>query len=192
MIASFKVKYFVVALISLSLLYSNTLNAQNTKKNMKNLYDFTVESISGEPFELSSLKGKKVMIVNTASECGLTPQYSALEELYKEMDKDKFVIIGFPSNDFAGQEPGSNEEIAAFCEKNYGVSFPMMSKIHVKGDEIHPLYSWLTNKSENGLSDYEVKWNFHKFLVDENGKLVKDVQPQTLPTEPEIVDWIQK
>lgn len=186
-----KATIFLAAIFSVCLFNTNGLYAQNTKR-MKNLHDYKVETIAGDSFDLSSLEGKKVMIVNTASQCGLTPQYSALEELYNEMDKDKFVIIGFPSNDFAGQEPGTNEEIAAFCQKNYGVSFPMMSKIHVKGSDIHPLYSWLTKKSENGVSDHEVKWNFHKFLVDENGSLVKDVSPQTLPTEPEIVDWIQK
>lgn len=158
---------------------------------MKTLYDFDAQTIEGDEFDFSSLKGKKVMLVNTASECGLTPQFASLEELFQEFGPDKFEIIGFPSNDFAGQDPGTNEEIANFCSKNYGVSFRMMSKISVKGESISPIYAWLTQKSQNGVGDFEVKWNFHKFLIDENGKLVTDIGPQTLPTSIEIIEWIQ-
>ena len=165
--------------------------AQSTN-TMKTLYDFTASTIDGTPYDFSTLMGKKVMIVNTASECGLTPQYESLEELYQEFGNSDFEIIGFPANNFAGQEPGSNEEIAAFCSKNYGVSFTMMSKISVKGADIHPIYQWLTSASENGVADYEVMWNFHKFLIDENGKLVKDIKPQTLPTDAEVIDWISQ
>lgn len=168
------------------------VQAQQKNDQMKTLYDFTVEAIDGSKFDLADLKGKKVMIVNTASECGLTPQYEGLEELYQAKKDDGFVIIGFPANNFGAQEPGSNEQIAAFCQKNYGVSFPMMAKISVKGDDMHPLYKWLTTKTQNGSADHEVAWNFHKFLVDENGHLVKEIQPQTLPADPEIVDWIEK
>jgi glutathione peroxidase len=123
----------------------------------KSFYDFTVKDIEGNDFELSSLKGKKVMVVNTASKCGLTPQYEKLQWLYEKYGGNDFVIIGFPANNFLNQEPGSDEEIATFCEVNYGVTFPMMSKISVKGDDIHPLYQWLTQKSKNGRMDSEVK-----------------------------------
>lgn len=162
------------------------------KAMMKTLYDFEITGLDGQPFDLSSLKGKKVLIINTASECGLTPQYEQLQELYDTHGGAEFEIIGFPSNDFGAQEPGSDGEIASFCQKNYGVTFPMMSKIAVKGEEIHPIYQWLTQKSENGVGDFEVKWNFHKFLVDENGHLVKEVQPQTLPIDEEILSWVTK
>lgn len=157
---------------------------------MKTLHDFTIETLDGGTFDFASLKGKKVLIVNTASECGLTPQYQQLQELYEAKGGDQFEIIGFPSNDFGAQEPGSNEQIASFCQKNYGVTFPMMTKVHVKGEGISPIYSWLTSKAENGVSDYEVQWNFHKFLIDEEGNLVKEVTPQTLPTDEEILSWI--
>lgn len=159
-------------------------------KAMKTLHDFTVKDINGNDFHLSSLKGKKVLVVNTASECGLTPQYAQLQELYDNYGGDRFEIIGFPSNDFAGQEPGSEAQIAAFCEKNYGVTFPMMAKVSVKGADMNPLYRWLTSESENGVSDYEVQWNFHKFLVDEKGNLVRDLSPQTLPLDEAVLTWV--
>ncbi len=158
----------------------------------KNFHDFTVEDIYGESYPLSQLKGKKVLVVNTASKCGLTPQYKGLEELYEKYGGDNFVIIGFPSNDFAGQEPGSNEEIAEFCQVNYGVTFPMMSKITVKGEEIHPLYKWLTEEQENGVEDSKVSWNFQKYLIDEDGNLVGHVPPRKKPDCNEIVSWIEK
>jgi glutathione peroxidase len=153
-------------------------------------YDFTVEDIDGNAFKLSELKGKKVLVVNTASKCGNTPQYAQLEQLYKTYGNENFVIIGFPANNFGNQEPGSNEEIAEFCEKNYGVTFPMMSKISVKGDDIHPLYQWLTQKSKNGKLDSEVTWNFQKYLVDENGQLVDMVEPRTKPDTEKILSWV--
>lgn len=155
-----------------------------------NLYDFKVDQINGEPFDLSSLKWKKVLVVNTASECGLTPQYEQLQALYEETSRDEFMIIGFPSNDFGAQEPGANTKVAAFCQKNYGVTFPMMSKIAVKGSEQHPLYAWLLEESKLNGGAEEVAWNFHKFLIDEKGNFVKDVHPKTLPNATEITDWI--
>jgi len=127
------------------------------------------------------------LIVNTASECGYTPQYKQLEELYKQYGGDTFTIIGFPANNFGGQEPGSDEQIAAFCEKNYGVTFPMMSKISVKGNDEHPLYKWLTSKELNGVSNGEVKWNFHKFLIDENGKWYAELSSKVSPLNEEII-----
>lgn len=163
----------------------------NPNEPMKTFHDFKVKSIDGKNVDLSQFKGKKVLVVNTASKCGLTPQYEKLEKLYKEYGGDKFVIIGFPANNFLGQEPGSNEEIAAFCKKNYGVSFPMMEKISVKGKDQHELYQWLTNKSLNGVSDATISWNFHKFLIDENGKWVKSINAQTDPLDKEIIDWIK-
>ena len=158
----------------------------------KSFYDFTVKDIAGNDFPLSQLKGKKVLVVNTASKCGLTPQYEDLEALFEKYGGDDFVIIGFPSNDFAGQEPGTNEEIAAFCKLNYGVTFPMMSKITVKGDEIHPLYKWLTEASENGVEDSKVSWNFQKYMIDKDGTLVGHVPPRKKPDCKEIVNWITK
>lgn len=156
----------------------------------KSLHSFTVETISGEAFDLAKLKGKKVMVVNTASKCGLTPQFELLEKLYRQYKNRNFVIVGFPANNFMNQEPGTNEEIIEFCTQNYGVSFPMMSKISVKGNDIHPLYQWLTQKSENGVLDSKVTWNFQKFLIDENGNLVKSIPPREKPNSDEIVSWI--
>jgi glutathione peroxidase len=157
----------------------------------KSFYDFNAKTIDGENFPLSQLKGKKVMIVNVASKCGLTPQYAALQELYLKYEKENFVIIGFPSNDFMNQEPGTNEEIKEFCTLNYGVTFPMMEKISVKGENIDPLYKWLTTKSENGKEDAEVSWNFQKFLIDENGNWIKSINPKINPMNQEIIDWIE-
>lgn len=158
---------------------------------MKSLYDFKTKSLDGKDFELSSLKGKKVLIVNTASKCGLTPQYKELEELYKNYGGDKFVIIGFPANNFASQEPGTNSEIKEFCTLNYGVTFPMMSKISVKGDDMDPIYQWLTQKKQNGFKDSEVQWNFQKYLIDEKGQLVDVVEPKASPKSDKILSWIK-
>jgi glutathione peroxidase len=157
----------------------------------KNFYDFTVKTIDGKDFRLSSLKGKKVLVVNVASKCGLTPQYKLLQELYEKYGPDKFVIIGFPANNFGKQEPGSNEEINDFCKLNYGVTFQMMAKISVKGDDIAPLYKWLTSKNENGHSDAEVTWNFQKFLIDEKGEWQSFYEPKTSPLDKSITSRIE-
>jgi len=157
----------------------------------QSIHQFKVEDINGQTFDLASLKGKKVMIVNTASKCGLTPQYEQLEKIYQQYKDKGFTIIGFPANDFMSQEPGSNEEIESFCQKNYGVSFPMMSKISVKGKDIAPIYEFLTSKKYNGLEDNKVKWNFQKYLIDEQGKLVKVIAPTTKPDDAEIIGWIE-
>lgn len=156
----------------------------------QNFHDFTVTTIDGDEFKLSSLKGKKVMVVNTASKCGLTPQYEDLEALYKQYGGEKFEIVGFPANNFMKQEPGTDEEIKEFCTKNYGVTFPMMSKISVKGEDMHPLYQWLTQKKLNGFEDSSVSWNFQKYLIDEDGKLVKVISPKTKPNDKEILNWL--
>ena len=131
------------------------------------------------------------MIVNTASECGYTPQYKDLQELYEKYKSHNFVIIGFPANNFGEQEPGTNDQIATFCKKNYDVTFPMMSKISVKGDDMHPLYQFLTQKKKNGVMDSEVKWNFQKYLINEDGTLEKWISHKTLPTDPDIIHWIE-
>lgn len=178
-------------LIAAFALFTMQCDGQPKTGPMKSLHDFKVEDLSGAPFDLGTLKGKKVIVVNTASKCGLTPQYKELEALYREYKDKGLVIIGFPANDFMSQEPGTNEEIAEFCERNYGVSFPMMAKVSVKGKQMHPVYAFLTQKSQNGLSDNDVEWNFQKYLIDENGKLVKVISPRTAPTDPEIVNWIK-
>lgn len=158
-----------------------------TMTETKSFHNFTVTDINGESFDLSSLKGKRVLVVNTASECGFTPQYEDLQKLYEQYGGENFTIIGFPCNQFGGQEPGSNEEIKAFCQKNYGVSFPMMDKVDVKGDGQHPLYAWLTNKEQNGVDDASVSWNFNKFLIDENGQWVEHFGSMKNPLSDEIV-----
>lgn len=169
----------------------STKEKLTTMDNLKSIYEFKVETISGDTLDLATLKGKKVLIVNTASKCGLTPQFEQLEALYQQYKDQNFVIIGFPSNDFMGQDPGTNEEIAEFCQLNYGVSFPMMAKVVVKGKDKHPLYQYLTEKAHNQIDDFDIEWNFQKFLINENGTIDKVVSPRTLPNTPEIVDWIK-
>ena len=136
----------------------------------KTAYDYKLSTIQGADFDLSAFKGKKILLVNTASACGLTPQYKQLEELYENY-KDKLEVVGLPCNDFAGQEPGSEKEIEKFCETNFGVTFPLTAKVKIKGDDVNPLYQFLTKKELNGYADSEVQWNFQKYLVDENGHL---------------------
>jgi glutathione peroxidase len=154
-------------------------------------YSFKVKTLEGGDFDFASLKGKKVMIVNTASKCGYTPQYADLEELYQQYG-DKLVILGFPANNFMNQEPGSASEIRQFCTENYGVTFQMMDKISVKGNDMHPLYKWLTSKEKNGVMDSEVKWNFQKYLIDENGKLVDVLYSKEKPGSEKVIAWLSK
>jgi len=176
-------KTFSIAMI---MLLSGLLSfAQQT-----NFHSFKTKTIDGKAFDLASLKGKKVLVVNTASKCGLTPQYKDLQELYLKYGGDKFVIIGFPANNFLSQEPGSNSEIKQFCTDNYEVTFPMMQKISVKDDDIDPIYKWLTSKSLNGKMDAEVSWNFQKFMIDENGNFVDMASPRTKPSDEKIIKWI--
>ncbi|MEA4918361.1 glutathione peroxidase [Proteiniphilum sp.] len=156
----------------------------------KTLYNFTVKDIDGNDFSLATLKGKKVLVVNVASKCGLTPQYEQLQELYEKYKHLNFTVIGFPANNFMGQEPGSNLEIKEFCTTKYGVTFPMMEKISVKGKDQAPLYKWLTEKSENGVLEQEVIWNFQKFMIDEEGHLVGVVMPKESPMNEKILNWI--
>ena len=153
------------------------------------IYDFKVPSLDGGSIDFSAYKGKKILIVNTASECGFTPQYAELQELYKKYS-DKLVIVGFPANNFGGQEPGSNSEIKTFCVKNYGVTFPMAEKVSVKGDDIHPVFKYLVSESEKlGVHD-PIKWNFTKFLVDEKGKLVAVFESKVKPMSEEITKYL--
>lgn len=152
-------------------------------------YDFKVKTIDGKDFDFASLKGKKVMVVNTASKCGFTPQYKELEALYENY-QDNLVIIGFPANNFGNQEPGTAAEIKSFCTANYGVTFPLMEKISVKGDDMAPIYKWLTSKAKNGVMDSEVKWNFQKYLIDEKGKLVDVIYSKEKPNSDKILAWI--
>ncbi len=147
------------------------LFAATTTLSAQSIHNFTVKSIDGKDIKMSSFKGKKILIVNTASKCGYTPQYESLEKVYEQY-KDKLVIIGFPCNQFGGQEPGSNEEIVEFCKKNYGVTFPLADKVDVKGTNTAAIYQWLTQKSKNGVLDASISWNFNKFLLDENGKMI--------------------
>lgn len=190
-------KNIAILICSALFMTAPQIQAQTSHKPKKdvmtkeNIYQFKVEDLSGDTFDFASLKGKKVMIVNTASKCGLTPQYKDLEAIYKEYKDKGFVIVGFPANNFASQEPGTNKEIETFCQQNYGVTFPMMNKVSVKGDDMCEIYKFLTQKSKNGLQDSEVEWNFQKYLINEKGELVKVIKPKTLPTDPEIIKWIK-
>lgn len=169
----FKVMFTVMALMSVTAF-------------PQGFYDFKVKTLEGQSFDFASLKGKKVMIVNTASKCGFTPQYKDLEALYEKYQDGNFVIIGFPANNFLGQEPGTASEIREFCTKNYGVTFPLMEKISVKGKDMHPVYQWLTQKSKNGVMDSEVKWNFQKYLIDEKGNLVDVLYSKEKPDSEKV------
>ncbi|MFA9194997.1 glutathione peroxidase [Flavobacterium sp. FBOR7N2.3] len=188
-------KNLLLMVCSLFLVFCGTIQAQN--KNSKavdaqSIYQFKVKNLYGETFDFATLKGKKILIVNTASKCGYTPQYEQLEAIYKTYKAQGFTVIGFPANNFNSQEPGSNEEIASFCKLNYGVSFPMMDKISVKGADMSPIYQFLTQKSKNGVKDSDVKWNFQKYLIDEKGHLVEVYYSKTKPDAPEIVNWIKQ
>jgi len=186
------IKYFVLMLLSSC--YATTKskpdNAMDTQKTENtSFYSFKMQTIEGKEFDFATLKGKKVLIVNTASECGYTPQYKDLQKLH-EAYGNKLVILGFPSNEFGGQEPGSNQEIASFCEKNYGVTFQMFAKIVVKGADKNPLYQWLTDKSQNGWNSQEPSWNFNKYLIDEKGQLIKYFSSGVKPMSEEIISLL--
>lgn len=187
---------FLIISYIFSSLFVNRNKALNTTAEpmptAKNLYDFTMTSLEGQSVPLSTYKGKVVVIINVASKCGYTPQYGELEKFY-EANKDRgVVILGFPANNFGAQEPGSNSEIRQFCTRNYGVSFPMFSKISVEGSDIHPLYKFLTTKSENGVEDSRVKWNFQKYIIDKNGRLVGHFDSGVKVTDKGFVETIEK
>jgi glutathione peroxidase len=159
--------------------------------DIKSFHDLTAKDIDGKEYKMSQLKGKKVLVVNVASHCGYTPQYAQLQELYDKYKDKNFIILGFPCNQFMGQEPGSNAEILDFCQKNYGVSFPLFDKVDVKGADISPVYQFLTKKALNGVEDSEVSWNFNKYLIDENGNYVKHFKSGVEPMDAQITNWIE-
>lgn len=164
---------------------------QSSQAAPMDFHQLSATDINGRPFDMAGLKGHKVLVVNTASECGFTPQYKQLEELYQRYKDEGLVVLGFPSNDFGGQEPGDEMEIAAFCEKNFGVTFPLMSKVSTKGEGQSPVYAWLTRKAKNGKLDSEVKWNFQKYLIDEEGRLVAMHPSAQEPLSAPIINWIE-
>jgi glutathione peroxidase len=177
-----------ILLFVLFILTSLAVNAQNNTS----IYQFKVEDLSGNTFDFASLKGKKILIVNTASKCGYTPQYEQLEAVYNKYKNKNLVIIGFPANNFMWQEPGTNAEIATFCKSKYGVTFPMMAKISVKGKDIHPIYQFLTQKKLNGVLDSKVEWNFQKYLINEKGQLEQVYMSGVKPNDEKIINWIEK
>ncbi|QOW09358.1 glutathione peroxidase [Kaistella flava (ex Peng et al. 2021)] len=167
---------------------SQTKTIENTMGTT--IYDYKVESLDGKEINFADFKGKKILIVNTASECGFTPQYADLEKLSKEYP-DNLVVVGFPANNFGGQEPGSNQEIGAFCEKNFGVTFPLAAKVSVKGADTAPIFKYLTEKDLNGVKNTTILWNFTKFLVDENGHLIDSFISTTKPTSDSITKYLK-
>ncbi|ASK29434.1 glutathione peroxidase [Chryseobacterium sp. T16E-39] len=181
---------FVAFLQSCTNQKSEISKAKTNELMGKTIYDFKVESLDGKEINFADFKGKKILIVNTASECGFTPQYADLEKVYEEY-KDKLVIVGFPANNFGGQEPGTNTEIGAFCQKNYGVTFPLAAKVSVKGDDTAPIFKYLTEKDLNGVKNTTILWNFTKFLIDENGKLVDSFVSTTKPTDQAITKYLK-
>jgi glutathione peroxidase len=158
----------------------------------KSVYDFTLNSIDGQPTPLGTYKGKVLLVVNVASRCGYTPQYSALESVYEKYKDRGLVIVGVPANNFGAQEPGTNQEIKTFCTRKYNVQFPMMSKVSVKGSDMTPLYQYLTDSGQNPQTGGEIKWNFTKFLFDRNGNIVARFEPDVTPDSPQVVAAIEK
>lgn len=178
-------------LLFISVIFLSSFSSPIPDLADNSIHKFTVEGLEGNEIDFSQFKGKKILVVNTASKCGFTPQYAGLEKLY-ETYKDELVIVGFPANNFGQQEPGTNEDIKSFCTKNYGVTFPMAAKVSVKGDDIAPIYKWLTSKNENGVMDVEIKWNFTKFLLDENGVLIEKFDSKVDPMSDEIIAYLKK
>ncbi len=176
---------FIMGLFNLSLFSASS-------DSLPDIYSLSAKDINGNTIRFSEFKGKKLLIVNTASKCGFTPQYGDLQKLYDRYKDNGLVIIGFPCNDFGEQEKGSADEIKNFCQRNYGVSFLMMEKIHVKGENIHPVYAWLTNKDKNGVGDSRVKWNFQKYLINEKGQLYTWVNSWRSPLCGKITRWIER
>ena len=186
-----KLSILILAILCVSC-FNKSKSRPSNIENMSNteFYSFKMNSLDGEMIDFSQYKGKKVMLVNVASKCGYTPQYAELQELH-ETHGNELVILGFPANNFGGQEPGSNEDIAEFCQKNFGVEFQMFEKISVKGDDMHPLYQWLSNKDSNGWNDEAPNWNFCKYVVDENGNLTNFFQSGIKPMGEEVLDAIK-
>lgn len=187
-------KIFIFLLAAAAFVQSCTNHKQEISRDkntaMKSIHDFKVESLDGNEIDFADFKGKKILIVNTASACGFTPQYADLEEISKKYS-DKVAVVGFPANNFGNQESGTNEEIGAFCQKNYGVTFPMAAKVSVKGDDIAPVFKYLTDKDLNGVKNTTILWNFTKFLLDENGRLIDTFVSTTKPTDEAIVKYFR-
>ncbi len=183
-------KFALLALFSLTAALTATA-ATPPAADAKSIYDFTLKSIDGQPTPLAEYKGKVVLLVNVASRCGFTPQYTALQAAYDKYKSRGLVIVGVPANNFMGQEPGTNEEIKTFCSKKYSVTFPLMSKLSVKGDDKTPLYEFLTSKSANPKFGGEIQWNFTKFLFDRNGNPVARFEPNVTPDSPEVTAAIE-
>ena len=189
-----------LAITALLILVGFGLSAWKTYKSstsyppteaMENFHQLRAETLEGATFSFDQLRGKRVLIVNTASKCGFTPQYADLEKLHEQYGGNEFVILGFPCNDFGRQEPGTADEIAGFCQRNYGVNFQMMEKVSVNGKDAHPVYQWLCSKEKNGVEDHKVAWNFHKFLVDEEGRLIASLRSGVNPLSEEIISFAQ-
>ena len=191
-------KKILILLLSAGSLLQSCKNQKNDvsqtktadQQMSKTIYDYKVESLDGQEINFADFKGKKILVVNTASECGFTPQYADLEKLSKDYENN-LVIVGFPANNFGGQEPGSNTEIGAFCEKNFGVTFPMAAKVSVKGDDTAPIFKFLTEKDLNGVKNTAILWNFTKFLIDENGHLIDTFISTTKPTSESITKYLK-
>lgn len=180
-----------ILLLAATVLFAKTkTDSTQSAEAVKTIYDFKIKSIDGKTINFADYKGKMIMIVNTASKCGFTPQYEGLEKLY-QAHKDKLVIIGFPSADFADQEYHTDSDIFTFCQKNYGVTFPLTTRVDVKGDSTTAIYKYLCNKSENGVLDATISWNFNKFLIDENGKLLAHFDSKVTPDSPEIEKYLK-
>lgn len=186
-------KLFII-LLTVGAFISGCTNSQKSAAQAAatptSIYDYKVESLDGGTIDFADFKGKKILIVNTASKCGFTPQYADLQKLYDE-NKDRLVVVGFPANNFMSQEPGTNAEIGEFCQKNYGVTFPMAAKVSVKGSDIAPIFQYLTDKNLNGVKDSKILWNFTKFLIDENGRLIDSFNSATKPTSDAIVKHLR-
>jgi glutathione peroxidase len=180
---------FFIALLFLSFFLFSFFKKKGTPSS--SIHSFKVTTLEGQEFDFASLKGKKILLVNTASKCGFTPQFEQLQALYEKYKDRNFVVVGFPCNQFASQDPGSSEEIKTFCRKNFGVTFPLMEKVDVKGDSAAPVYKWLTSKEQNGVEGSSVKWNFQKYMIDENGFLVGHVPSYKKPNCARIVKWIE-
>lgn len=187
-----KLPFLILALAVLSGCMSSSEAQLSDLEQTGSIHNFVVEDIYGDSFDLATLAGRKVMVVNTASECGFTPQFAQLEELYQSYKDRGLVVIGFPTNDFLDQDPGDNKKILEFCQENYGVTFPMMAKVTTKGSEKSELYRWLTEKSANGVVDAPVQWNFQKFLIDEDGSIFQVLAPTVEPNDPAVISWLEE